>query len=51
MPPPAPIVTFRPGTKDVVARGNDVFIKATQTGSGLEANTVAVGVDGVKPPM
>jgi hypothetical protein len=24
---------------------------ATHSGSGLEANTVAVGVDGVKPPM
>jgi hypothetical protein len=51
VPPTAPIVTFRPGTKDLVAKGNDVFIKATQTGSGLEANAVAVGVDGVKPPM
>jgi hypothetical protein len=51
VPPTAPIVTFRPGTKALVAKGNDVFIKATQTGSGLEANTVAVGVDGVKPPM
>ena len=51
VPPTAPIVTFRPGTKALVAKGNDVFIKATQTGSGLEANAVAVGVDGVKPPM
>jgi hypothetical protein len=34
-----------------VAEGKDVFIKATQTGSGLVASTVAVGVDGVKPPM
>jgi hypothetical protein len=51
VPPTAPIVTFLPGTKALVAKGNDVFIKATQTGSGLEANTVAVGVDGVKPPM
>src|SRR6202795_5272153 len=51
VPPTAPIVTFRPGTKALVAKGNDVFIKATQSGSGLEANTVAVGVDGVKPPM
>jgi hypothetical protein len=25
VPPTAPIVTFRPGTKDVVAKGNDVF--------------------------
>ena len=51
VPPTAPIVTFRPGTKALVAKGNDVFIKATQTGSGLVANAVAVGVDGVKPPM
>jgi hypothetical protein len=51
VPPTAPIVTFQPGTKAVVAKGNDVFIKATQTGSGLVANAVAVGVDGVKPPM
>ena len=51
VPPTAPIVTFQPGTKALVAKGDNVFIKATQTGSGLEANAVAVGVDGVKPPM
>ena len=51
VPPTAPIVTFRPGTKALVAKGDDVFVKATPTGSGLVANTVAVGVDGVKPPM
>jgi hypothetical protein len=51
VPPTAPIVTFQPGTKALVTKGNVVFIKATQTSSGLEANTVAVGVDGVKPPM
>jgi hypothetical protein len=51
VPPTAPIVTFRPGTKALLADGKDVFIKATQTGSGLVASTVAVGVDGIKPPM
>jgi hypothetical protein len=51
VPPTTPIVTFRPGTKALVAKGDDVFIKATQSGSGLVANTIAVGVDGVKPPM
>ena len=51
VPPTAPIVTFRPGTKALLANGKDVFIKATQTDSGLAANAVAVGVDGVKPPM
>ncbi|HUB49564.1 MAG TPA: hypothetical protein VMB73_31715 [Acetobacteraceae bacterium] len=51
VPPTAPIVTYRPGTKALVAKGNDVFIKATETGSDLVADTVAVGVDGVRPPM
>src|SRR6201981_1585805 len=45
VPPTAPIVTFRPGTEALVAKGNDVFIKATQTGSGLLANTVGGGID------
>ncbi len=51
VPPTAPIVTFRPGTKALLSNGKDVFIKATETGPGLVANAVAVGVDGVKPPM
>lgn len=51
VPPTAPIVTYRPGTKALVAKGKDVFIKATETGSGLVADAVAVGVDGVRPPM
>jgi hypothetical protein len=51
VPPTAPIVTFRPGSEALVAKGSNVFIKATRTDSGLVANTVAVGVDGVKPPM
>ena len=51
VPPTAPIVTFRPGTQALLAKGSDVFIRATPTASGLVANTVAVGVDGVRPPM
>jgi hypothetical protein len=51
VPPTAPIVTYRPGTKALVAKGNDVFIKAIHTGSDLVANAVAVGVHGVRPPM
>jgi hypothetical protein len=50
VPPTAPIVTFRPGTEALVAKGSDVFIKATKTDSGLVANAVDVGV-GIKPPM
>jgi hypothetical protein len=51
VPPTAPIVTFRPGTQALVTKGKDVFIKATETGSDRVANAVAVGVDGVRPPM
>jgi hypothetical protein len=51
VPPTAPIVTYRPGTKALVTKGSDVFIKATETGSDLVANAVAVGVDGIRPPM
>ena len=51
VPPTAPIVTRLPGTKALVAKGADVFIKATGTGSGLMANTVSVGVDRVRPPI
>jgi len=51
VPPTAPIVTYRPGTQALVTKGNDVFIKATKSGSHLVANAVAVGVDGVRPPM
>lgn len=51
VPPTAPIVTFRPGTEALVAKGSDVFIKATKTDSGLVANAVDVGVGGIRPPM
>lgn len=51
VPPTAPIVTFQPGSKALLAKGADVFVKATNTDSGLDANAVAVGVGGVKPPM
>lgn len=51
VPPTAPIVTVRPGTKDLVAKGSNVYIKATKTGSGLVADAVAVGADGLRPPM
>jgi hypothetical protein len=51
VPPTTPIVTFVPGTQALVVKGKDAFIKATDTGSGLVANAVAVGADGVRPPM
>jgi len=51
VPSTASIVKFGPGTKALVVKGGNVFIKATKTDSGLVADAVAVGVGGVKPPM
>lgn len=51
VPPTAPIVTFRRGSRADVTKGAAVFIKATKNGDGIVANAVAFGVDGVKPPM
>ena len=44
--PTAPIVDFQPGSRALLAKGADVFIKATNTDSGLDANAAAVGVGG-----
>ena len=51
VPPTAPIVTFKPGTMSDVTKGATVFVIATKDGDKTMANSVAVGVDGVKPPM
>src|SRR5260370_15109727 len=51
VPPTAPIVTFRPGTKALVAEGKDVFITAMQTGPRLVASTGADRLHRVTPPI
>ena len=51
VPPTAPIVTFHPGTRSDLSKGAAVFIRATASGGKTTAQMVAVGVDGVKPPM
>jgi hypothetical protein len=51
VPPTAPIVTFLPGTTADLAKGASVFIQATTNGDATTAALVAVGKDGVKPPM
>jgi hypothetical protein len=51
VPPTAPIVTFKPGMMSEVTKGAPVFVNATKDGDKITANAVAVGVDGVKPPM
>lgn len=51
VPPTAPVVTFKPGTMADVTKGANVFIVATSDGGKVTANVVAVGADGVTPPM
>jgi hypothetical protein len=51
VPPTAPIVTFRPGSTADVTKGASVFVEAVKNDGQESAVLVAVGVDGVKPPM
>ena len=51
VPPTAPIVTFHPGTMAVVTAGAPVFVNALVDGNTATAAVVAVGVNGVRPPM
>lgn len=51
VPPTAPVVTFKPATKADVTQGANVFIIAMKEGDKVTAGMIAVGKDGVKPPM
>ena len=52
VPPDAPIVTFAPGTPAMLVPGAKVIITAQVAADGtLSASRVAVGKDGLTPPM
>ena len=51
VPPTATIVTFRPGTAANLKSGVPVFIRATREGNHVTAQSVAVGMNGLTPPM
>ena len=52
VPPKAPIVTFEPGSREMLRPGAHVFLVATaQPDGSLKASRVAVGKDGLVPPM
>jgi hypothetical protein len=51
VPPTAPIVTFLPGSTSDLTKGAAVFIQATKDGDATAAALVAVGKDGLTPPM
>ena len=51
VPPTAPIVTFKPAAMSAVKPGEKVFVNGSDEGGKLTAGFVAVGADGVTPPM
>jgi hypothetical protein len=51
VPPSAPIVAFQPADMSAVKPGAHVFVIAAVDGAKLTANRVAVGKDGLTPPM
>jgi hypothetical protein len=51
VPPTAPIVAFQPADRPAVITGGHVFIRASEDGGKVTAAFVAVGQDGLTPPM
>ncbi len=52
VPPNAPIITYEPGTRDMLTPGSHVIITAQKSSSGtLVATNVSVGKNGLTPPM
>ncbi|MGU3539108.1 metal ABC transporter permease [Methylobacterium sp. A54F] len=51
VPPNAPIVAFEPADQAIAKPGSKVFIIAAKDGGKLGAKFVAVGKDGLTPPM
>lgn len=51
VPSTAPIVAFQPADKSAAKPGAKVFIIAADAGGKLTAEMVAVGKNGVTPPM
>jgi hypothetical protein len=51
VPPTAPIVAFEPADRSAAMPGAHVFIKASEEGGKATADFVAVGKDGLAPPM
>jgi len=52
VPPDTPIVVYEPGSRTLLVKGAHVIVFATEgPGEGLTAVRVAVGKDGLVPPM
>ncbi len=51
VPSSAPVVTFEPAGRTALSKGAKVFVVAARKDGGLTATRVAVGKDGLTPPM
>jgi hypothetical protein len=51
VPQKAPIVAFEPADKSILTPGGKIFVVAAKDGGKLEGKLVAVGKDGLIPPM
>ncbi len=51
VPPKAPIVAFEPADKAILTPGGKIFVVAAKEGDTLTGKLVAVGKDGLTPPM
>ena len=51
VPSSAPIVAFEPADKTILAPGSKVFAVVAKDGAKAEGKLVAVGKDGLTPPM
>ena len=49
--PETPVVTFEPADRTVLKPGAKAFVTAARDGTALSARRVAVGKDGLTPPM
>jgi hypothetical protein len=51
VPPSAPIVAFEPADKAIVTPGSKIFAVVAKDGGKAEGKLVAIGKDGLTPPM
>ncbi|GJE59262.1 metal ABC transporter permease [Methylobacterium trifolii] len=51
VPPAAPVVAFEPADKAILTPGSKVFAVVAKDGGKAEGKLVAVGKDGITPPM
>jgi hypothetical protein len=51
VPPKAPIVAFETADKTILKPGAKIFVIAAKDGGKLDGKFVAIGKDGLRPPM